>query len=271
MQKVAVGALVAPTDGVISLMGDRTVVLADPGSVDALWSAVAPDVTHLVLVGERRHEAAIRRNSALVADRGVAVSWILLPHGPAAVVVLAVEAASSGIDAGLVPLFVRGLAARTWSGAWTPTVARLEDPVPSLGQHLRSWMPSRAGYLVTLSGTAEVLRVGRVPSRPADRARSALLCAGEGLPAPALTDALLLAGATEQLVLPGLCVDPLGRFGSARAVEMLALPADEGVPVPSADGLPRCSVCDAVVPAEFCSYCHVRPATTSPEKSGVQR
>ena len=49
------------------------------------------------------------------------------------------------LQARVLPRVASGeLAARTWSGAWTPTVARLEDPVPSLGQHLRSWMPSGA-------------------------------------------------------------------------------------------------------------------------------
>ncbi|MCL3859943.1 hypothetical protein [Actinotalea sp. K2] len=269
MQKVAVGALVAPTDDLLPLLGERTVLLADPHSVEDMWTVVGADVTHLVLLGEQRHEALVRRHAALVGDRGVAVSWVCVPHGPATVAVLALQVASCELDAGLLPLFARELERRTWSGAWLPTVARLEQPAPSLGQHLRSWMPSGAGYLATLSGEPGVVRVGR-PVRASEPvlARSALVCAGEAIPAPALQDALELAGAHEHIELPGLSLDARGRFGTARAVELLALPAGDVIPYPRVETLDRCAVCGAVVPQEFCQYCHVRPVHASLELQG---
>ena len=260
MQQV-VGALVAPTDGVLEVVADSPVLLCAPDDVDALWSSVPAGATHVLLVGERRHEAHVRRHAALLSDRGLAVSWRCLPHGPAAVVVLAMQTAWADLDPGLLPAFLDELAARTWSGAWTTTVAHLAEPAPSLGQHLRSWVPGGGGFLVTLSGTPAVTPVtGAVPPAQPVMSRGSLLCAATKVPASALRSAVTLAGASDTVELPGLELDPRSRFGSARAVEMVALPADADVGLPDTASLPRCGVCDAAVPSQFCSYCHVRPA-----------
>lgn len=269
MQQVVVGAAVAPTTEVRELLGSDPVVLVAPDDLDGLWTTVAEGTTHLLLLGEDRHEALVRRHAALLSDRGVAVSWLTLPHGPAALVVLALQAASVGLDAGLLPEFARRLAGRTWSGAWTPAVAKLVDPAPSVGQHLRSWAPGGAGFVVTLSGDRGVVPVGGKGLVPSDEARLSLYCAGSGLPPAARQHLLGASGAADVVELDALRLDPEARFGHARAVEVVALPSDEQVPLPSASTLSGCPVCAAVVPGEFCSYCHVRPARPRTDPRGV--
>jgi len=271
VQRVAIGALVAPNDGVMRLVDGPSVLLADPHGVDGMWTAVGDDVTHLVLLGERRHEALVRRHAALVSDRGIAVSWRVVPHGPAAVVVLALKIASYEMDAGLLPALVDQFAARMWSGAWMPSVARLEDPAPSLLQHLRSWLPTGAGFLVMLSGERGVARVG-APAGPAraGHSPSSLICAGVAIPQLAIRDALGRSGAEDTVVVPELNLDPRGRFGSARAVEIVGLPLGNDIRLPRPESLPRCVVCAAVMPADFCTYCHVRSVRASVELQGDQ-
>ncbi|MFS0701343.1 hypothetical protein AB6N24_15340 [Cellulomonas sp. 179-A 4D5 NHS] len=269
MQQVVVGAVVPPTTEVLELLGGEPVVLAGPDDLDGMWTAVADGTTHLLLLGEDRHETLVRRHAALVSDRGVAVSWLTLPHGPAALVVLALQAASVSLDAGLLPEFVRQLAARTWSGAWTPSVSKLVDPAPSVGQHLRSWTPGGSGFVVTLSGDRGVVPVGGKGLVPGDGSGGSLYCAGSGVPDQARDHLVAASGASDLVEIDALRLDPEARFGHARAVEVVALPSDERVPLPPASTLAGCVVCAAVVPGEFCSYCHVRPAGLPVDPQGV--
>jgi hypothetical protein len=269
MQQVTVGALVAPTQGVLDLLEGEAIALAGPDDVDGMWAAMESTAGHVLLLGERRHEAHVRRHAALVADRGLPVAWRVLPHGPAALVVIALQAATARLDPGLLPSFVEQLAERTWSGAWTPSVTRLEDPAPSMALHMRSVMPGGAGFLVTCSGEGDVQAVGRtVRTAQPEVARGSLYVAGPGVPAGALAFAAEVAGAGDTLELAGLALDPEGRFGTSRAVEMVAVPADMDVALPALDRLARCVVCAAAVPGEFCTYCHVRPARLAAHPRG---
>jgi hypothetical protein len=88
------------------------------------------------------------------------------------------------------------------------------------------------------------------------------------VPPAALAFAAEVAGAGEPLELPGLHLSPEGRFGNARAVEMVALPADTSIALPGLDRLSRCTVCAAAVPGEFCAYCHVRPVRLAADPRG---
>ncbi|WP_159066845.1 zinc finger domain-containing protein [Cellulomonas timonensis] len=259
-QQVTVGVLVEPTDGVRALVGDAHVVLADPSDITALPQALPRATTHVLLLGEARHEAVLRRHAALLADTGPSVTWLALPHGPAALVVLALHAAAARLDAGLLPDAVEDLARRTWSGAWTPSVARLESPSPSLGQHARSMLPGGQGFVVSVAPAPGVLTVGDAPS-PEDGApaREALYSAAPGLPDVVLRTALGVSGASECVELHGLVLDAVGRFGHARAVELFALPADQRLAAPDGARLVRCAVCDAVIARHHCPYCRVRP------------
>jgi hypothetical protein len=269
MQQVTVGAVVAPTEGVLDLLEGEPIALAAPDDLDGMWAATQATSGHVLLLGEQRHETVVRRHAALVADRGLPVAWLLLPHGPAALVVLALQAVTARLDAGLLPSFVERLAARTWSGAWTPSVTRLEHPAPPMSLHMRSVLPGGSGFVVTCSGDGDVQPVGRGarPSQP-EVPRDSLYVAGPGVPPDALAFAAQVAGAGETLELAGLRLDPESRFGTARAIEMVALPADTNLALPGLDRLNRCVVCGAGVPGEFCAYCHVRPARLAAHPRG---
>lgn len=259
-QQVTVGVLVEPTDGVRALVGDAQVVLAAPADITALPAALPRGTSHVLVLGEARHEAVLRRHAALLADTGPSVAWLALPHGPAALVVLALHAAAARLDAGLLPDAVEDLARRTWSGAWTPSVARLESPSPSLGQHARSMLPGGPGFVVSVAPSPGVLTAGETP--PAEHgapAREALYSAAPGLPDVVLRTALGASGAAECVELHGLVLDAVGRFGHARAVELFALPADQRLTAPDGARLTRCAVCEAVIARRHCPYCRVRP------------
>lgn len=264
-QQVMVGVVVEPTDGARALVGGAPVVLADPSDVSALLGALPPSTTHVLLLGEGRHGAVLRQHAALLADTGPAVASLALPHGPAALIVLALHAAAARVDAGLLPGAVEDLAQRTWSGAWTPSVARLEDPSPSFSQHVRSLLPGGHGFVVSAAPAPGVLAVKDAPpDARADHdpahARGVLYSAVPGLPDVVLRTAFAVSGAQECTELHGLALDMVGRFGDGQAVEMFALPADQRLHTPDPARMPRCAVCEAVTPEHYCAYCHVRPA-----------
>lgn len=273
MQHVAVVALVEPTPDTLALLADRaTAVPVHDLSASANPSAVP--ATHVVLLGESRHEAAVRRHAAALADRGPAVAWRALPHGPGAIALIASQVGAvtaGGGDAGLAVAFVDTLTPQAWSAAWLPSVARLEHPAPSVGQHLRSWGPAGDGFVATFSGPdPRVRRVGAVAGADAPAVeRGAVYCAAVAeLSDAAQADVLALSGGSHLVDLPGLRVSPAARTGSARAVELVALPALDRLTVGRSAG--PCPICGAVLVAAFCTYCHVRRAEGDAQRGAVE-
>ncbi|MEK8227381.1 hypothetical protein NKG05_16690 [Oerskovia sp. M15] len=57
------------------------------------WIDRLRDAGPVVIVGERRHERPLLIAAAALSDAGLSVATRLLPHGPAAVVLVAREAA----------------------------------------------------------------------------------------------------------------------------------------------------------------------------------
>ncbi|MGN8246585.1 hypothetical protein ACTHAM_000249 [Cellulomonas soli] len=273
MQHVTVVALVDPAQGAGVFLDGRAIAVeaADlPGGA----AAVPAHATHVFLVGERRHEALVRRQAAAIADRGPVVAWRALPHGPAAIALIAAQAGSAGAgatDAGIVAAFVDVLAEQAWSGAWMPTVARLEHPAPSVGQHLRSWAPSGIGFVATFSGPAPQVQAAGAATLPAEPAlaRGPVYCTGlDGIPEPARAALMALSGGTHLVDMPDLQISPAGRTGSERAVEAVAFPALEHLSVRTSTG--PCPSCGAAVAAAFCTYCHVRRATGAAQRGAVE-
>ena len=216
------------------------------------------DATHALVIGERRHQTLVRRHAAALADRGPAVAWRTLPHGPGAILVLANQAAAIGLDAGQTVAFLDVLAEQTWSGAWTPTVANLTEPAPSVGQHLRSLTPGGSGFVVTLSGPhPSVQPVGRTTAPEPGPDRGTLYCADPDALSPEARAHLLAASRCTTVVdVPLMRVGAAGRLGTDRAVEAVALPGGGGVHLPAARG--TCPTCATTVFTDFCPFCHVR-------------
>lgn len=264
MQRIVVSALVPPTPEARELVEGDALLLVAPDDLPGLVERLGGRETHLLLLGEKRHEPLVRRHAALMSDSGCPVAWRAVPHGPAALVMVANQVAAAGVDAGIAVVVADRLLEQTWSGAWTPSVAKLEHPEVAVGQHLRSWLPGGAGFVVTFSGPLpEARAVGRASAAEPALDRGDLYGAGLGrIPAAALQDVLTTSGATGTADLPALALDTRGRVGVDGAVELVALPAEQRMDLPPARG--RCDVCDALVFSENCPFCHVRPLAADP-------
>lgn len=265
MHHVAVAALVPPSAAALELVRGTPLTLVAPGDLVGGAAALASTGAHVLLLGEQRHEPLVRRAAALLHDHGLPVAWRAVPHGPDAVLLMASQVAAAGVDAGTAVAFSDHLAAQTWSGAWTPSVAKLEHPRVSVGQHLNSWLPGGPGYVVTFSGPEPaVQKVGReiAPALPVVP-RGALYGTGVARLKPAARVALsTVSGGGDAVELSSLAVDPLGRIGSPHAVELVALPATDQLELPASRG--ACGVCGALVFTDFCPFCHVRPLAAEP-------
>lgn len=264
MQRIVVSALVPPTPEVREVFESDALLLVAPDDLPDLVERLAGRTTHILLLGEKRQEPLVRRHAALVSDAGCPVAWRAVHHGPAAVVLVASQVAAAGVDAGVAVVLADRLLEQTWSGAWTPSVAKLEHPEVAVGQHLRSWLPGGDGFVVTFSGPLpEARTVGRASQAEPVVARGDVYGAGLGaVPEPALRDVLTTAGSGGTVEVPALAVDTRGRVGAAGAVELVALPAEQRMELPPARG--RCGVCDALVFTATCSFCNVRPADVDP-------
>jgi len=264
MQGIVVVALVPPTPEARQLVESDSLLLVAPDDLPALAEHLDGRAPHILVLGEKRHEPLVRQHAALASDAGCPVAWRAADHGPAALLLVASQVAAAGVDAGIAVVISDRLLAQTWSGAWTPSVAKLEHPEVAVGQHLRSWLPGGAGFVVTFSGPLpEAVNVGRAAPAEPVLARGEIYGAGVGrIPADALKDVLTTAGATGTVDLPALALDTRARVGVDSAVELVALPVEQRMDLPPAHG--RCHVCAALSFSETCPFCNVRPASVDP-------
>ncbi|GCE77936.1 hypothetical protein [Cellulomonas biazotea] len=269
MPSIVVAGLVAAPAPLPAPPGSRPSAVVAPEDLAGPGDAHLAGASHALLLGERRHEVLVRRQAAALADRGLAVAWRTLPHGPGAILLLAAQGASAALSPGETVAYVEALADRTWSGAWTPSVANLAEPQPTMSQHLRSVAPGGEGFVVTMSGPAPAVRgVGQrtEPDEPAVE-RGTLYCADlERVPARAREQLLAASGCSTVVDLPSLRVESSDRLGTTKAVEAVALPGGAGVYLPALTG--RCPTCAEPVFVDYCPFCHVR-RTSSVEPRGA--
>jgi hypothetical protein len=258
-------------DGGFSDVLARVAVVGDPPTGgSARWLARWYDAAQLgsvvaepppgdgpvLVLGERRFEREVGREAALLADRlDVGVARRLLPHGPLAVRYLAETAAENWVLGAAVAVeLLDRAAAGTFSAAWMPRVGSLSSPAPSLGQHLRSWLPGGRGFLAVHVPGDRVHAVTQLDHVLAPEGRGPLLVGGD-LP-DHVRDAVLAGTGCQAAYEVAAVVAPRARYGSDRAVELVALPAD----VPSllarhAEGS-SCAVCGLSHSGPSCPFCH---------------
>jgi hypothetical protein len=121
---------------------------------------------------------------------------------------------------------------------------------------------------VTLSGPSpSVDRVRPIsPAAEPVTSRGTLYCADLAkVPAAAQQHLLSLSGCHEIVDLPALRLDTSGRFGTADAVEAVALPKTE-LHLPRHSR--RCPSCGTSVVATYCTFCHVS-RTDGPDLQGA--
>lgn len=238
--------------------------VSDLASLPGLLARLPDPPSHVLVVGERRHAALLGRASSMVsAVTGWPVATRALPHGPLAVRRLAAHAAALDLPPTHVVAAFDSAAEGTFSAGWVPGVARLTAPAPSLRQHLRSWFPGGSGFLVEHAPEVRVTAVGAASqddAAPADRSvpRSVLAVSSTGLPDAALRLAQRLAGTREWVGVPPL-EGSAERYGTAAAVELVALPA-ASPRLPEAGALPSCRVCGLPVLQPACPFCRTSTA-----------
>src|SRR3954468_16161115 len=137
--------------GVVPVSGD--------GDVMTAVNAVGHHATgHVLVAAPASLSAELATTLTIAAGRwpDLRLAHLVSPHAPLAILsALALARATTEYPAFGVRL-AEALLQRTWSGAWTPDVARLVNPAPSLMQHARSLLPG-SGFLVRQAPAPGVL------------------------------------------------------------------------------------------------------------------
>lgn len=176
------------------------------------------------------------------------------PHAPLAILsALALARATTEFPAFGVRL-TESLLQRSWSGAWTPDVARLVHPAPTLSQHARSLLLG-SGFLVRQAPDAGVLggeaAPGDVPPAGLDR----VLLVEEGAVPPTVVQRLQRdPGVTtvRPVAFPGSWRSV---YGTARAGQVALVPAQPAELLGAVSH--RCPSCGHEQPTAVCPFCRV--------------
>lgn len=243
----------------------------DPHDPLALTAAVTGSGGHVLVVGTAVQEQDVRTLASFAAARWptLPVAWRTAPVAALAVANAAAVAARSGLAPSLAVHCFDLVLQRIWSAAYVSSVAGLQDPAPSLGQHLRSWLPGGEGFFVVHGPRPMVLPVGSTKDRgqPVDVGlRRLLLVAGKASPQTTGAAATLARASGVREV--GQIVDPRRQYGVARAVEYVGLPiADDGAyMVPGITG--ECPSCSLPLATPACPFCHATAAGVTTLGSG---
>lgn len=238
----------------------QNIVGCDASDPAAILDRVRPGDEPTLVIGESRQAAQVRGQAAVLGDRDEdrPLAVRVLPHGPLAVRAIATHATEhwQDQDPGLFVHLCDVAASFTLSATWLPSVGKLDDPAPTLGQHIRSWLPG-ASYVVLHHPLAAVVSPAAIPTSMSwpggvPAARSELQVSGV-LPAPVLDRMARLAGASSvRTVQAGGPVEL--RFGTARAIEICALPDDARQLAGPVSGA-RCPSCQLLSPNWLCAFC----------------
>ncbi|HWC22372.1 MAG TPA: hypothetical protein VG502_08755 [Flexivirga sp.] len=259
----------APILGVIARggvgpTGDASVVtVTDPASptwANDLFRSHGGSTNAIIFVPELERNPRIGRGTQL--DE-------LLPEQSPQVAVVNLPTHVTGIQAAIrdcAPLLgqraefiaaVRAHVAGSYAGVWLRSVARLESPSPSFGQHLRSWVPFSRGQFVTLHPTVSVRRRPEaLPATGDAPPGTARLLRASSAPNNRCATTLSTAYATHPPEVLGTSHRMAARWGSERAVEYVVTPEAAPLRLPPPDG--RCPNCGDPIWGR-CAFCHLTP------------
>lgn len=154
-----------------------------------------------------------------------------------------------------------------WSAVWTPTVSDLEDPSPGMANHLRSVL-HLGGFLIEFTQPARVRSTSRSSLPPLPTMSDATLFHthdATGWVLGAARSALTATSVIEQSSLR----DPVDSFGSASAVELLAISdqLDDEIDrlASRAIDCPACGAHHARSSCPFCKMVSSTPESLSPQ------
>ena len=251
---------------------DPTVLATDP-------EARAAETDRLLVLtpraGTRRAQLAAATVAAVRPDLPVRVESLPVSTSVLVRAVESVPASTSGANE--TAAAITHVATSAVWGAWMPSVAKLERPAPTLGQHVRSWFARGAGFLAVHGDPGWV---ERLPLDGVDqsRRRPRSQVAGQATPYDAHMFGGLPEDAIAALFARGLTGRPFRReplgdaaelWGSPKAVEFVIVPS---VPEAYRSGHPldgedkgTCPVCAEPVWGPCCTYCRAAPAPRSRE------
>lgn len=251
---------------------DPTVLATDP-------DVTSPDTDAVLVLSPRAGARQAQVAAALIASTRpdlrlrvevLPVSLGVLVHATERV--LDADLPATGVVAGIAAAAVQ----TTW-GAWLPSVANLETPSPTLGQHVQSWFARGAGFLaVHGQGPDRPGWVAKLPLAQLDNerrlpkvdagAQPAYDCQAFGdLPEEAIA-ALFAMGLSSRPTRREKFGDTSTVWGTAKAVEFVIGPAGPGrssasraeelrLPPPSGS----CPSCGDPVWGPVCAFCRVTP------------
>lgn len=204
--------------------------------------------------GEHHLELA-RRLRGLARGSDVAIVALDVPSSVIELTSRVVSGMAASMPADLLPEFARRVAADTATTAVLDSVAKLRNPVPTLGQHARSALPG-ACFVVTpdqqvVGGREAALSAWQPIVAQATDLRIASACPGHSF-----TD-FLATLTPDTTVVERAEGSRDGYWGARHWLELSWLPAS---PEAIAEALARepairCTNCGRLTHAEDCSYC----------------
>lgn len=234
---------------------DRVVVvpLADPLALTT-WALTRDGLEHVVFIGRAAHTPSMAVAANLLTGRLPRLqlstsTWRTTTLSLAALAAQVHESVESAHEA---VAQMRQLVPATWSGVWMPSVTGLSEPRPSFGQHLRSMMPGRPGYLATLTPQIQVMPLQ--PTGGAPVVPGSTLIVGGQLRESDLDAVQRQTGVSHSVVLSAV-EDGRSQYGSSEAVELVSMPEASVVQPGGATGW--CQVCRSAVWGESCPFCRV--------------
>lgn len=253
--------------------------VADLRRPEAVQDAVARvgDTEGAVLVVCAAADAPEARRQLALLDVALPdVTTVLeaVPGGALAVSVVAglVEDTTGTRDSAEQLASLDALRAEVWSAAWLPSVARLEEPHPSLAQHVRGWFP-RAGFLAVHGPRPSVLNAARPDRLPAlDAPSPGVLFVADAESDDWVVPALVEAIAPSTRLDTRTWRDPRDAYGVSRSVELVVVPDHlEDRHHRAAPGAVECPACGRRHARAVCPFCRmIAPAAASHEVSGAQ-
>ncbi len=253
----------------VVIVVDRLAIAEDPASWPAPGSAVivAPgldvtvavqvvpaEATHLVVLASRGDQAhaGIVANVAAGARPELAVAVRAYDATPLALAAIASAALEAAPDpATMIAAIESRLADARW-GVWLPKIAKLDQPAPSLVQHLRSLLPGGSGYVARMGPGGTVVNADEAGALAAPDEVFLIGAAPDTAEHARLTT---LAGHGSPVTVPPI-TSTKRRYGA---------PGAEFVTMKESQTVQRtvvtCPVCELPVHGDSCAFCHVVPGT----------
>ena len=225
----------------------------------------------VLVVAPRSLAEPLRLGLTVAAGRrpDLALTGTVSDHAPLAILSALALALTTTDEPAVGVELAHRLLAQAWSGAWSGSVAKLENPSPRLAQHLRSMLPG-AGFLIRQAPLPQVLgppRPDDVPSVGRDR----VLLVEDGAVPPEFVRRLSeteSVSAVRPVALPGRWTSV---YGSDRTGQLALMPAAPQTLIGSiTQHCPTCGLNQVAAVCPFCRNVNVNRPTVGVARRSVR-